>query len=302
MSGPGFQQTQKQSLALQQKLAPQMQQSLQVLQVPTLELRKLVQEELAENPTLEDATEEISIEDQDLAEDEFDEEFSALSKLDEEWREYMAQTRSSAPRREDEEERRRFLFDSLVDQTTLHEHLLAQLGTSDATKEIRPLAEMLIGNIDDGGFLTTAIEDLSLNMGIPYPKLQQALALIHDFHPVGVGAIDLRECLLIQLERLGKEDSLEFRVVDSHLDDLAHKRYPIIARKLGVSVEQVSRAADVISNLDPKPGRAFSSEQSTYITPDIHVERDGDRWLVVLNNEQIPRLRISNIYKDLMAQ
>ncbi len=304
MAEPGFQQSQSQSqtLALQQKLAPQMQQSLQILQAPTLELRKLIQQELAENPTLEDNTEEISIEDQDLEEDDFDEEFSKLSKLDEEWREYMAQTRSSAPRRDDQDERRQFLFDSLVAPVTLQEHLLEQLGTADLDDELRPIAEMLVGNIDDGGFLTTPIEDLCLNNGIPLPNLQTCLDLIQSFDPVGVGAQDLRECLLIQLRRLGKQHSLEYRVVDGHLDDLARKRYPQIARRLGVGVEQISRAAEFIATLDPRPGRMFSDNPNTYITPDVVVERDGDGYVVTLNNEQIPHLRISNTYKDIMAQ
>ncbi len=296
----GFQQSQ--SLSQQQKLAPQMQQSLQILQAPTLELRKLIQQELTENPTLEDDTEEISIEETELEDDEFDEEFSRLSKMDDEWREYMAQTRASAPSREEQDEKRRFLFDSLVAPVTLQEHLMEQLGTADATNERRAIAEMLIGNIEDSGFLTTPVEDLCLAAGIPLPKLEAALGLIQSFHPVGVGAQDLRECLLIQLARLDKARSLEYRIVDAHLDDLARKRYPQIARKLGVSLDHVSRAAEFIATLDPRPGRIFADTFNPYITPDVVVERNDGDWVVYLNDEQIPHLRISNTYKDIMAR
>ena len=300
MSEQGFQQTQ--NLSLQQKLSPQMQQSLQVLQAPTLELRKLIQQELSENPVLEDNTEEISLDEQNLDDDDFDEEFSRLSKMDDEWREYMAQARTAAPRNSEQDEKRQFMFDSLVAPETLQEHLMEQLGTSDADNAQREIGETLIGNIDDGGFLTMSVEDLCFSSGIPMPQLRAALDLIHSFHPVGIGAQDLRECLLIQLTRLDKQHSLEYRIVDSHLDDLAHKRYPQIAKRLGVTVDQISRAAEFIATLDPKPGRMFTNSFNTYITPDVMVERDGDGYSVIINNEQIPHLRISNTYKDIMSQ
>ena len=138
-------------------------------------------------------------------------------------------------------------------------------------------------------------------MALPIDQLHEALELVQSFDPVGVGAEDLRECLLIQLRRMGKAHSLEYRIVDKHLEDLARKRYPQIARKLGVEPPDISRAAESISNLNPRPGREFSSEPQHYVTPDVDVSRDGDDFVVTLNNEQIPHLRISNTYKELMA-
>ncbi len=301
MPEQGLQQTQ--SLGLQQTIAPQMQQSLQVLQAATLELRQLVQMELAENPVLEDETQDISLEETsaDEPDDDFDEEFSRLSKLDEEWREYMAQSRASQPRSSEDEEKRQFLLDSLAKPVTLQEHLLEQLGTSSENEDQRKHGELLIGYIDDSGLLQSSLEDICFTTGIPLSKLTEAKELIQSFHPVGVGAEDLRECLLIQLRRLGKENSLAARIVDRFIDELGRKRYPLIARKLKVTPEQVTLAAEFISTLDPKPGRLFSSENNQYITPDVLVERDGDNYRVVINNEQIPRLRISNTYKDLMS-
>jgi RNA polymerase sigma-54 factor len=305
MSGPSLQQSQSVGLQQQQTIAPQMQQSLLILQAPTLELRQLIQQELTANPTLEDVTEDISLDDatQDPEEDNFDEEFATLSKLDEEWRDYMAQTRTVKARTSEDEEKRQFLLDSLVDPITLQEHLLEQLGTSDLSPEERAIGELFVGNIDDTGFLQVSLEDLCFSSGIPLPQLEKVKKVINTFHPAGVGSENLAECLSIQLERLGKEHSLEYRIVAKHLDDLAKKRYPLIARKLGANTDQVSRAAEFIATLEPKPGRIFSSGPNRYITPDVLVEHDGEGgYRISLNNEQVPHLRISNAYKDMMSQ
>ncbi len=296
---------QSQTLQQQQTIAPQMQQSLQLLQTPTLELRHLIQEELDSNPTLEDESLEVSIEESTSpdADEEFDKEFAELSQMDEEWREYMAQARTAAPGRDDAQERHQFMMDSIVMQVTLQEHLLHQLSMSDAEGESRETAAMLIGNIDDNGFLQVDLEDLCLDLGVPLRDLELARDIVQTFVPIGVGAEDLRECLLIQLDRLGKSSSLEYRVVDGFLDELARKRYPQIAKKLGVSPEQITGAAEFIGTLDPHPGSRFSNDNAnSYVTPDVTVEKIDGEWLVTLNNEQIPRLRISNAYKDLMAK
>ncbi|MCB1098309.1 MAG: RNA polymerase factor sigma-54 [Verrucomicrobiae bacterium] len=298
MPGPAL----TQSLSQQQKLSPQMQQSLQVLQVPTLELRQLVQQEISENPVLEDESSDISLEQQqEEAARETDNEIEALTQLDEDWRDYMQQLRRNSGSSSDQDAKRQFLFDSLVEPITLQEHLMAQLSTADDDAETRELAEMIIGNIDDRGFLQIAIGEFSLTAGIPLKKLQTAKELIQSFDPVGVGSEDLRECLLIQLKRLGKEFSLEYRIVSSHLDDLARKRYPQIAKKLSVTIEQVSSAAEMIATLNPKPGSAFSSTPDFYIVPDVTVEWDGTKWVPRLNEEHVPRLRISNTYKEILS-
>jgi RNA polymerase sigma-54 factor len=214
----------------------------------------------------------------------------------------MAQSRAARPRTSEDEDRHQFLLDSLVTPVTLQEHLMEQLGTSEITGPERAIGELLIGNIDDTGFLQTSLEEICFSNGIPLPELQKLKSLIQTFHPIGVGAENLAECLLIQLRRLGKEHSLEYRIVAQHLDDLAMKRYPLIARKLNVTPEQITGAAEFIATLDPKPGRYFSSNPNQYIVPDVLVEPDGDRFRITINNEQVPHLRISNTYKDLMAQ
>jgi RNA polymerase sigma-54 factor len=293
--------SQTQSLSQQQVLAPQLQQSLQILQAPMLELRNLIQQEIESNPTIEIEQTEPTIEDKQAEHDEFQEEFDRLAKLDEEWRDYMAQSSSYSGRSSEDEERRQFFFDSLVKEETLQQHLLDQVESSDLAPNDRKLAELIVGNIDDMGFLQTSPEDIANNTGMDAADLTRVLEMVQTFHPVGVGARDLRECLLIQLKRIGKEQSLEFRIVDRFIDDLGKRRFPEIARRLGTTSEQVQRAANFIATLDPKPGQIFASDPNNYVLPDVVVERIGDQWQISLNGDQIPHLRISNTYKDLMA-
>lgn len=293
---------QEQTLSQMQVLAPQLQQSLQILQVPMLELRNLIQQEIQTNPVIEEDITEPSIEDRKKEDEEFKEEFERLAKLDEEWRDYMSQNSSYSNRSQEDEERRQFFFDSIVSHETLQQHLLEQLGSGDLNQEDRRIAELIIGNIDDLGFLQVIPEEMAQNTGTPLADLQRVLEVVQTFHPIGVGARDLRDCLLIQLRRLGKEQSLEYRIVDKHLDDLGKHRFPEIARRLGTTVEQVQRCANFISTLDPKPGQVFSADPNNYVLPDVDVERVGTGYQITLNGEQIPHLRISNTYKDLMSQ
>jgi len=300
-----FEPSQSQSLNQQQTIAPQMQQSLQLLQAPTLELRHMIQQELETNPTLEDETPEISLEEQPPPEDNddgFDDEFAELSQLEDDWREYLAESRVTSPRRDDADEKHQYLIDSLFEKKTLQEHLMDQLGLATSSPKMRKIGEILIGSIDNNGFLQTSLDDLCFQLGIPLPDLEEALKIIHNFDPVGVGAADLRECLLIQLRRLGKDNGLETRIVDTQLDDLARKRFQVIARKLNVTPENVSRSAAFIATLDPKPGSRFAPDTNTYVTADLTVERSSDGFTISMDNEQIPRLRISSAYKEIMAQ
>jgi RNA polymerase sigma-54 factor len=306
--GPGLHQVQK--LSLQQILAPQLQQSLHLLQVPTLELNALVHEELQQNPLLEEVPKdeprvevEGSPQESDGADSDeaFQQEFEVLSKLDEEWREYFAQTNSFRGRSPEQEEQRQHFFDSIVQKKSLQQHLLEQLDFADVSDAGRKIAELIVGNINDDGYLLTPLNELAISSGVPLEELQKALELIQTFHPVGVGARDLKECLLIQLDRLGKSESIEAAVLNQHLDDLGRRRYPDIARSLGIPVEQVQQIANFISTLEPKPGRMFSTDPDQYVAADVIVQRvDGD-YVVMLNNDQIPHLRISNTYKEVMS-
>ena len=307
MAGQGMQQTQ--NLALQQVLSPQLQQSLMILQTPLLELRNLVQQEMETNPVLEElpdlpAPDEPS-EAEASAEENFDNEFQKLASLDEEWRDYMAQSASygAAGSRGSREaqDKRQFFFDSIPVQETLHQNLIGQLNQSLLSATDRKAAELIVGNIDDNGFLQSTPEEMALNSGIPKEDFEKMLALIQTFYPAGVGAHDLRECLLIQLRRAGKERSLEYKVVSEHMEDLGRRRFPEIARRMGISVEDVQKAAENIARLNPRPGQVFAAAPQNYVLPDLVVEKVDGEYQITLNNEQIPHLRISNLYKDIIA-
>lgn len=293
---------QSQTLSLQQVLAPQLQQSLHILQAPMLELRNLVQQELQENPVLEEEAPPETPAETAAEGDDFQEEFERLSRLDEEWRDYMAQSNAYAARSAEDDERRQFFFDSIVGHETLQQHLLEQLKGTDLDTEARKTAELIIGNIDDRGFLAATPEEMAQNSGVPVEQVRAVLEVVRSFHPVGVGALDLRDCLLIQLRRVGKGQTIEYRIVDRHLEDLGKHRLPEIARRLGTTVDRVQAAANFIATLDPKPGQLFAPDPNNYILPDVAIERVGQEYQVIVNGDQIPHLRISNAYKDLMAR
>jgi RNA polymerase sigma-54 factor len=307
MAAQGMQQ--RQSLALQQVLSPQLQQSLLILQTPLLELRNLVQQEMETNPVLEELPEDSGADEASEAEasadENFKDEFEKLASLDEEWRDYMAQSASSNfdGRRGSKEadEKRQFLFDSIPVQETLQQNLIAQLNQTVLSGDDRKAAELITGNIDDDGFLQSTTEEMALNSGIPQDDFERGLGLIQTFYPAGVGARDLRECLLIQLRRQGKEQGLEYRIVSDHMDDLGRHRFQEIARRMAISVEDVQKAADNIARLNPRPGQVFAAAPQNYVLPDVVVEKVDGEYQISFNNEQIPHLRISNLYKDIIA-
>jgi RNA polymerase sigma-54 factor len=315
-------------------LAPQLQQSLALLQAPTLELKALVEQELQQNPVLEEvSTPELELQDKEnrLAEpsaetgdpseppadlafdpaaekgggepvDDFQAEFDRLVQLDQEWRDHFAQTNLPIRASAEEDEKRQFMFDSLVAGTSLQEMLLEQVRESALPEDQRPIAEMLIGNIDEYGYLKVSLEELAGSTGLAADKILEVLKIIQTFEPAGVGARDLRECLLLQLERAGQQETLEYRIVSQFMDALGKRRIPEIARGTEQSVDAVQEALARIARLEPRPGRAYLPDNDQYVLPEVFVQKSGDDYIVTTNNEHIPHLRISNIYKDLMSQ
>jgi RNA polymerase sigma-54 factor len=315
-------------------LAPQLQQSLALLQAPTLELKALVEQELQQNPVLEENAQEEAdiqenedvsdgeskVESPDLAEppadvtgegqernaegpvDEFEAEFEKLVQLDQEWRDHFAQTNLPMKASAEDEEKRQFMFDSLVANTSLQENLLNQVRDSALPEDQWPVAEMLIGNIDDYGYLKATVEELAASTGVEAEKITTVLKVIQGFEPAGVGAHDLRECLMLQLERKGQQKSLEYRIVSEFMEALGKRRIPEIARGTSTDVDEVQAALERIARLEPRPGRAFLPDNDQYVLPEVFVVKSGDDFTVTTNNEHIPHLRISNTYKDLMSQ
>ncbi len=257
--------------------------------------------DIAERP--DDATADSdSDKNDDAPADDFQAEFDKLVQLDQEWRDNFSQTNAPIRQSTEDDEKRQFMFDSLTAGTSLAQVLMDQVRESDLTEADRAVAELIIGNIDDYGYLKVTVEELSASTNLPADKIGKVLKTIQAFDPPGVGARDLRECLMLQLERAGKQETLEYRIVRDFMDALGKRRIPEIARGTGCDVEDVQTALGRIGRLEPRPGRAFLPDTDQYVLPEVFVQKSGDDFVVTTNDEHIPHLRISNVYKDLMAQ
>jgi RNA polymerase sigma-54 factor len=330
--GPGLQLSQRLTQSL--VLAPQLQQSLALLQAPTLELKALVEAELQQNPVLEEVLDQDaeqrdkstendegdSPEVTDFAEppedvkfdaateknssepvDDFQAEFERLVQMDQDWRDHFSQANTPIRSSAEDEEKRQFMFDSITVETSLAQYLVEQVRDTKLTEEEQGIAELLIGNIDDYGYLNVTIEELAASTSLPPEKITHVLKVIQTFEPVGVGARDLRECLMLQLERSGQQETLEYRIVRDYMDALGKRRIPEIARGTAQTVDDVQASLARIGRLEPRPGRAFLPVVEQYVAPEVFVQKNGEEFTVTTNDEQIPHLRISNVYKDLMS-
>lgn len=339
MSGPGFSHELRQRQTQSLVLAPQLRQSLKILQVAALDLRSVIQEELQSNPTLEElpmegvsldkpAEDEGSEPSGDAADADTgapasdaspspegeptskeqeldfskDKEFEILGKLDEDWRDHMASVGGVQPYTSEDAERRQHFFDSLVSETSLQEHLMQQAQMADLSPAALSAMNHLVGSLDDRGFLTQSPSDIALQSGLPLEAVQEALKLLKTFDPPGIGAKDLPDCLLAQLAAKGRATSLAGRMIRDHFDLLTRRRIPELARKLGADPDEVQSAIEEIGKLDPAPGRRFAEDSNRVVVPDVTVEKDGDEWKIHLNSDYIPRLRISSTYRDLIAK
>lgn len=300
--------SQSQQQRLQQIMAPQMRQSLEFLQVPTLELRALIRKEIEQNPTLEEQTEDhtpLEVEPgdtgaADAAEVASEEEYRKLAELDASWREYFHQSSPPRSHSPEEEERRQHFLESMTRETSLQESLLQQLDLGDLSEGDRAVAVMLVGSLNDDGYLNVTLGELAETTGLSIDALERVLRSVQELDPPGVAARDLPECLRIQLARTGRSEGVEARIVEHHLADLAAMKHVEIARALHVPVAEVHQAARAIAALEPRPGRAFGGDAPTYVVPDITVTKVAGEYVVTLNNERLPRVRISRHYRQLM--
>lgn len=295
MPGPSLNQTVSQT----QTLAPQMRQSLEILQSNTLELQQLLRQFLETNPVLEHELPTLSLDELDGKEADTDEQ---VELPDDDLRELAIMERRANGSSREDEERREHLYNSIVAPETLQQHLVDQLNLSAPADELRAAALALIGNMDQRGYFDEPLAEVGRRLGIPVDDLERAKTILQSFDPSGIAVDDLQESLLVQLHRSNRLDSLEFRIVQSHLNELARKHYPKIARAFSVSVEEVVEAATQIAQLDPAPGTSFDPSSNPYIIPDVSLEKDDEgEWTAVLTNEYLPRLRLSDTYKDLVA-
>lgn len=289
------------SLSQQQTLSPQMRKSLEILQANTMELGQIIQQALEANPVLEESIESISLDaerEESLQNDPMEE----LRETDDDWRERSILDNRASPWTSDDEERRQWLHDSMVAPVTLQQHLQQQLDLSLVEPDIRNTAKILLGSLDERGFFDTPPRDIASRMGISPKILRAALELIQSFDPAGVGATSLADSLRIQLDRQGHGESIEGRIVREHLEDLARKRFPQIAKALGTSIDRITEAATHISRLNPNPGGDFNPTGNPYIQPDVIIEADDNGHLSArLSGENLPQLRINDFYKDMIG-
>jgi len=317
MSGPGFHQSFQQRQTQQLVLAPQMRQSLKILQVAALDLRATIQEELQSNPALEELPmDDVSLEksagsgDEDRGADttdsrdelSFKEDFQVLEKIGQDWRDHMSDTGGVRATSAEEDERRQHFFESLTSETSLAEHLMQQAEMADCPPEVRDAIRYLVGSLDDRGFLTASLSDIALLASLPLETVQHAARLLKTFEPAGIGAEDLSDCLLLQLAQKGRDKSVAARIVRDHFELLVRRRIPDIARKMGLGPEIIQEAITEIGALDPAPGRRFAEDANRVVVPDVTVEKEGGEWKINLNGDYIPRLRLSNTYKELIAK
>lgn len=316
-----------QKMGLSQTLSPQLQQSLALLQAPTLELRSLVEQELQQNPLLEERTEmvEESAQDRlDLAEppsdvgydpaeekkgeepvDDWQAEVERIAQMDQEWRDYFSQGNLPArdPSVDGDGEKRQFLLNAAASATSLQESLRGQMRMSDLPESQWSAAELLIGNIDEQGYLRASVDELAVSTNLKPKVIKEILAVLQSLDPPGIAARDLRECLMMQLKRAERTESLEYRILDRYFPQLSKRRILEIAKRLGVAVEQVQDAAERIRHLNPKPGSVFASESQQYAVPEVFVNKDDNgEFVVSTNKDHVPRLRINNTYRDLLSK
>jgi RNA polymerase sigma-54 factor len=278
-------------MAMQQTLSPQMQQSLHVLQAPLNELLEMVDAELRANPALEEIpSDKPSVSDTEKT-----------SRLEDEWNEYYSQRASGEKWSREALEKRQHFLDSQIRPENLTEHLLEQLHTAAWPREEATIAVEIIGNLDGGGYLRADLEEIAASLDVLPLEVEQVLEKVQQFDPPGIAARNLSECLLLQLKAQGRQYSVETRIVRHHLDELGRKKLNDIAKALHLELPEIQRAAEVIARLDPAPGRAFAEDTNQIVVPEVIVEREDEDFIVYLNSDEIPRLRISDDYKDMLS-
>ena len=309
---------------LTQKLVmtPQLRQAIKILQLPRGELDTLIDEELAENPVIERVTEDEAIFDDGRGNGEeptqtaTQEAHTEKDQID--WQTYLSTYNNNndmpaPPPTGDEDaesERQNAPEDRLPRTESLTEHLTWQLRFRSLTKTEEHLASLIVGNLDVDGYLEASVEELAESAGGGPEEVARVLRIVQSCDPIGVGARDLQECLLLQLRAAQREDEaidesllrLTTLIVQRHLQSLEGRRYDRLAKALNVPTEEVQRAIKLITALEPKPGRNYGAGDIRYVTPDVYVHKIGDEYRVTLNEEGLPRLKVSNAYRHLLTQ
>ena len=320
----------RQSLKLSQQLVmtPQLQQAIKLLQLNRMELQEVINQELVENPVLEELGETADqhpdggdgLMGQDATNDpeaqqkrdeeaftkpaETQDNLVSNQKDDFNWENYIEDFNShssTAPSMREVGEELPNFENVLTKTTTLESHLEWQLSMVTLADSEKKLGELIIGNLSDDGYLIANLEDLAKEAGIEFEDAQEVLKIIQRFDPVGVASQNLQECLMTQAELMNPRQPLVEKIIQNHLGDLEKKNYSAVARAFELPIEAIITATKLILEFEPKPGRSFESSQTHYVTPDIYVYKVADEFVIVLNEEGLPRLRISPYYKNILS-
>jgi RNA polymerase sigma-54 factor len=300
-------------LRLSQRLAltPSLLQKIELLQLNKLELQEMLNQELVENPILEEVQEQEPrsemVADDDVTAQEGaaqetlreDRERDSFDEID--FRYFFDEYLDTGYKNREVEDSERPSFETFLTKApSLAEHLNWQLGLSDATPEIAEIAQQIIGNLSEDGYLLIGIEELCQVANCTPEQAAEALAIVQAMDPVGVGARDLRECLSIQLENLELKDSLAYQIVQEHLPLLESHKFKEIAVRTGTSFEEVLQAVDSIKHLIPKPGQKYNNQKATYVEPEVSIAKVDDEFVIILNDEGMPQLRLNSGYRELL--
>ena len=300
----------RQQLKLTQQLimTPQLQMAIKLLQLTRLELLNTINQELEENPTLEEEILEVAIEEKrdkhaesDVAEEPDAKEVTIEEKIrdDMDWSNYIDEYNSSGRTHSEIEKKESPNFESFVARKeSLRDHLLWQLLMTSPTEDEEKVGSIITGNLDKDGYLDASIEDIVRMSGVDAEKVEEVLGLLQTFDPIGVCARDLGECLLIQVKHFDLDDTILTPIIKEHLNHLENKNYKAISKSLKISIEDVITAINIIKNLEPRPGRQFTDEEPQYINPDVFVYKVEDEFIIWVNDDGMPRLHVNNFYKN----
>lgn len=299
---PGNQQTLSTTLRQEQQLSARQLQSLELLNLPLLELEEKLLQAMAANPLLE-AEEPDDFPEPEApappAEAEDEANFDAEAAEADVWSDDLPFP-SGTGGGEDDAERREYLFNSLTDAPTLQEQLMQELALSEASPQIRAVASELIGSIDDSGYLRSTVADLAMSTGEPVEAVEAALRLVQSFDPPGVGCRDLSECLKLQLARKGALTPVLRELLDHHLEEVARNRLPQLARTLRIPLEELNACLAELKKLSPYPGSAIASGHSEFIAPEVEIIPVGDHYEVNSCKGSAPRLFLAERYLKML--
>ncbi|OPX83709.1 MAG: RNA polymerase sigma-54 factor [Pelotomaculum sp. PtaB.Bin013] len=288
-------------------MTPKLCQAITVLQLSSLELSAYIEQQLEENPLLElreDGEDGVSDDVEKHNEPETEKQDYGFNWEDYFVDQYYDGRDGGNIQKERQRKQMGYSYEKFLSQTpTLSEHLLSQLNLTSCYGMDKLIGEYLIGNIDDNGYLRVSLAEVKERLNVAPNRIAKMLNLIQSFEPVGVGARNLQECLLIQIERLGIKDEVTNELINHHLTDLAKGRLAKIAHDLGVSILEVQESSDLIKTLDPKPGRNFTSmNDACYIIPDVVLEKVGGEYIILVNDVTVPRVTVNSAYRSVLSK